>query len=754
VVPITIPAVPGAPPPLPADLVATVNVGPNRTVSSAGVADVVPVLDQTGAVVAYTIEFVFNQSLTSACTCSNGNNGNQYGHANGNNGNNGDNGRGQGNGNAATLTATGTDDLQLTVTVEDLKFHTAFTQNAVFAIPGLDISLESLPPYRARVSITVATGSRVRAVRALAYAEPSSSGVSFAARTDPTADCRYDPANVSCGCGPVDLVAASPDIAAVAANATNTTANKTTLVFDIFAETPGYFSRDLPVRLHITSDNAPANEVVIRLTRNAPLTSGILVSAPGLAPMTPVPAVPGGSPGNVPNASTTTAVPVVTLPPETQPPELAQSFARGIFQPGGACGAAVNFLALTIILLLIAMALRVVATVVLRRRAGHRADDIRTHDTGAVRSLACSHLFVGLVVPCHHFCGPAHTSMFAVHVLAVFAVGAGMLNAFPDIVSSSGSFSAAVTAATLAAFVATVLQAIIAVPFGMYRAIDTRTFGAGAYGTAAAGDGQKDLRSYGVKGNSAVGISESTADAVDALDFDEPVGPMTAAAAAAEPGFDDLDAAYSTSPRSAGAAGNSSPSDDDVVLAIEPKAEDTGAAPAAIPETSTRPCTADDSKSGTGSSAAGTRSLNDTKSLRAAGASCTVRDPTTCVVIHSRNFTIVGHVASVVLSVLLALWTAASIAPWCAPEYAAFGWLLLYAALFDATAAQGAVVGGTYVWRWLNTDEDDALDDDDDNDGDCKEPTGGDAGTPAAKERVVHTLHPIHGQWRYVGPLL
>ena len=86
-------------------------------------------------------------------------------------------------------------------------------------------------------------------------------------------------------------------------------------------------------------------------------------------------------------------------------------------------------------------------------------------------------------------------------------------------------------------------------------------------------------------------------------------------------------------------------------------------------------------------------------------------------------------------------------APWCAPEHATFLRVLLFAIVIDAVPMQTGVALIAVTESWVNADDADtdssAADDSDD-----EHPT---RTASLCCGGLQVDLHPVHGQWRYVG---
>ena len=137
--------------------------------------------------------------------------------------------------------------------------------------------------------------------------------------------------------------------------------------------------------------------------------------------------------------------------------------------------------------------------------------------------------------------------------------------------------------------------------------------------------------------------------------------------------------------------------------------------------------------------------------------------PRNYVVVHAVFYTAVGALACLLLTLALVTFTANATAPWCAYEMSVFRDVMLAAAIADVLAAQPLIIALTFVWRWLQTenDDDDDIGDDAVNQGrrhadfdeEYDQETGAAATSPGCGQgQVAHELHPIDGQWRLVGP--
>jgi hypothetical protein len=224
-----------------------------------------------------------------------------------------------------------------------------------------------------------------------------------------------------------------------------------------------------------------------------------------MATRSPTPATSAATPE--PNSTTALVVDLTT----TAAPDFQQAVLRGIFSfSGSGCrSAAVSFLAVTFVAFLAILVLRGCVTLYQRRKGGkHPQDVIRTYDTAAWRALLVNHMYVGVIVPCHHYCGPIHAVLFLVHVLSLYLFASAMQNIYP----AAGS----ATHGAAAALVSLVIQPVFNVLFTMYRTKDRRAH----IGASVQGYAPQDLTQFGVARPTFIGVSDGTVKALDELAFD------------------------------------------------------------------------------------------------------------------------------------------------------------------------------------------------------------------------------------------
>jgi hypothetical protein len=135
--------------------------------------------------------------------------------------------------------------------------------------------------------------------------------------------------------------------------------------------------------------------------------------------------------------------------------------------------------------------------------------------------------------------------------------------------------------------------------------------------------------------------------------------------------------------------------------------------------------------------------------------SCAERCRLDCVVVDSTAYTVAGFVCCAVGALGLVSHVAVETAPWCAAELSAFRDVMLVALAVDVAGVQPLIAGLVHAWRWVSHEA--AEEDDDADDASSGEDEGERRAATSARGAgcltVPHELHPIAGQWRYVGPL-
>jgi sugar lactone lactonase YvrE len=429
--------------------------------------------------------------------------------------------------------------------------------------------------YRAHITVTCSVPTT--AVHVIAYTDPAAAVRSYTTLSTSPA-CQNVAANQSVTCTRATLA---------------TTASWT---FHLYAKAPSYFRGTVPVRLHITGAAAAGQEVSVVLERAA--SNPAATGAP-----TPYPDGSGESLNQ-------------------------DASARGVFSLDGGCTVPkLPLLIITLVVFIAALAIRVVVLFV-----GRRAP-IPLESGGGVSEivgLAPQHVWIGAAMPCHADCGPIHTVLLFVHVLAIMAVASGLLTAFP---ASSTDNTFSIAFAVAAAFAAAALRPVTALLFDMHRVVDQRLWHVGRDRRPHA----CDLDPHGVGID--VGVSRATLASIHAVPFQD------------ESGEDDC-----------GAAGK------------------------------------------------------DETELMA-----------TSVTVKLGRFRLAGFAACAFVSVALMLAVLASTAPWCGTRVAVYEQTLLAALCLDVIIVQPVYVLFVWLWRWMVSEEEDG--------------------------RAVHTVHPIDGQRRVVGPL-
>jgi hypothetical protein len=407
------------------------------------------------------------------------------------------------------------------------------------------------------------------------------------------------------------------------------------------------------------------------------------------------------------------------------------------------------------------LAFRLVMMFRARRKLGDEAVDAIASVVAAARALAARHVYLSALLPCHAFCGPLHAVSAFVHVIAIFYAAATILNTFPALTNSDGVRGEAIVAAG-ATIVASAISAVLGVPLRMYALNDARR----AEADASEGYIPTDLAKYGVgKCDDLVGVSAKTLDASDAVLWtadEKDTQPATAMgifdiegpesntlqAAATECNFAELNemiecsamnAAFDDSDDSdekgAAASASATPHNDDGVDAFfgegtfgkpQPLADEDSYTPSAVTESGSA-----------GESASST-----------AGA----RHPQTHVVVDCRSYRAIGLGSAAVLGGLCLVLFIDAASGWCQPERARFNTALGMGVAMDVLAIQPALGLLALAFEWLADDSaDEDEQDDDDEAGLTAEEIAQRKAPWYAKRRFE--LHPVHGQWRFVGLL-
>jgi hypothetical protein len=333
-----------------------------------------------------------------------------------------------------TLTAAAA--FNATIVAVNAALHTNYTVTTMYTAPGLSVSVTLADGYKATVAVAASGTAAVAAVQLLAYTDTISS-VGFATQSA-TAGCTTAAANRSVACNRAAGVTAASALTAA-----------------LSVKAPGYFRRDVVVRLHVTSGNAPGIEARLRLQRTVAATASVFFDRAG-STLSPV-----GSAG--------TDSPAATPAPAEQALS-SDAAARGVFSLTGGC--AIPKLPVVWLVLLAALLL---VTAHLLHRAATRAQPIHAiavFDVPQLAGLLSQHAWVGAVAPCHSRCGATHAAQLLVHVLTMAAVAAALLVPYFELADADASALAVFAAAATLAAAAT--RAFTGVPFGMYRIADDR----------------------------------------------------------------------------------------------------------------------------------------------------------------------------------------------------------------------------------------------------------------------------------------
>jgi len=681
------------------------------------------------------------------------------------------------------VTPVGPGTVTLVVTVRDPARLTVSRDTRTFVVPAIAASVASSGRYRARIRLWAARAAVVRNVRLLAYTDRELSVRPFPVRSTSSA-CVFDATNVSCACARSELLPRLPESTASRrqqslAVSSNATTSDGPWDLEIFAPSaPGYFTGRIVAWVHVRSSNAPAFHLAVELTPDnatrialpTPATSnaganrtasgdasgGSLGGGLVLAPPT---AAPGPAPGRGPVgvAPNGTAAPTPTT---AAPPALGQALVRGIFGYTSSCdGTKINFLAATLLAFAILLVLRLVVTFVLRRREAAEADRHVTTNVPALPALLRVHLYAGAAVPCHHYCGPAHTVQLLAHALSLYAIAAAFVNAYPELASDA---KGTVALGALTALVAAIGQPVVALPFTLYRVVDTRREPL----PQSAPYAPHDLERMTARRPKMVGVGVSTLTALDAVAYDRGIdghlggvqdieAPHGEGTAIDEWAFDPI-AAYGDD-----GGDGARPSSVNAKAAVDMSPYSATLVPKRPLSSDSQGPTEEDGDAeqtpvahGIGTSSSDDHhsvttviesSTQDTGTAPVEPRTCKTRDVQTCVVVDSFTFSAVGYAFAVFFGIALAMTVASATAAWCAAEMALFRDVVLIAAAADIIGVQALVMGATAAWRWLTSEEDP-------NDGDSASDED-DETAVSPRRRTTHELHPIDGQWRYVGAL-
>jgi hypothetical protein len=722
--------VPGNPPSYAKDLIAIITLpGDPATHTSNGVQQQVPVVDPaTGEIVGYWVYFTFPGPLvdltdTDASTT----------------------------GSNATI-VTGSAIAPVIVTVTDAAKHTSTTTSTNYTVPTYTIRIVALPPYRCRLTMKVITGRGIVDLRLLAYTDAALSLRPYAPRSD-SDGCKYDAVNVSTTCNRALLSrTASVSVPSLfrRRQEDSATAN-TTWSVDLFAAVPNYATSGVFVRAHVRASNADWKELVLRLTRD-PSDSGVLVEAPlgpngGLAPV-PTEYITSDL---TPSPTSDTAPSPSKEPLKSPLVSFGGAIVRSVFRlDSTSCDSSrVGFIPATLLFFVCGVIpLHVIIAKMRHRGDLHPEDRVRTVGVRSATSFASQHLYVGLLMPCHGFCGPVHAVLLAVHVFSIFLFATTLQELQRGVALDGWRGASAHGAAT--AVLVVLLQPVFNVAFSMYTVTDKRTY---AVRTCSNVYAPTDLEVFGIARKSHVGLSDDTLHAIGAIAFDKEnhavdVSDSISSLSAPDELTHDLrQSDVAASPATGSTAALNSASDrglppqqaQDLPSCLHeggpphspaspsnlvtPRSRCDANADATTPSSPAEASPAPLSDSGTI-----TASLNSESSdpHRCDQPRVTCRDPRACIVVNARRYTVLGFLLCVASVVVMVLIVSQNTARWCDAHFAAMWRVVTMCLIFDTMALQPLYVALYVCWRWLRTED----------------------GDP-----VAHELHPIHGQWRHEGKL-
>jgi hypothetical protein len=618
----------------------------------------------------------------------------------------------------AVILTGGNPTVTIVVVIEDPKAHTQITFNVEYTLVTYSVRLRPMTPYQAEVTVRLASGPSLDQPTVLAYTDAVASVRAYPTRSS-DASCWFNSGNVSTHCNVSSIVPAAAaarrqDLVAVGSWG-----------FTLTSSPPSYVTSDMIVRLHITTSNADWKTLTIRLSKDAS-TLGVVVSAPVSGPSTS----PDGTTQAPPAVPTppTTASPVADLVDPTTEPSFGSAVSRGIFSlVEGGCRPALNILSFTLFVYVLVLMGRGVHTVWMRRRASEPEDRIVTYGVPAWRSLLTNHVYAGVIVPCHHYCGPIHTTQFLVHILSLYTLCSALLASYHDVVtSSSGSYF---SIALVCVIGAAVMQPIFNFPYTLYALVDRRTLRA----KESSNYGPQDLTSFGTWRQEFVGVTAATVKTSSEIGYVEDGAEDLAAMRRFQAQYtEQAGGQRSRSQRKAPKSCEGDDSEGD---------EPTDTTIASLPTLAAHTSASKDTNSHELSDSCGSANADDSldgviETDVPEGRSCGRRDPRTCVIVNANMYVLAGHVLNGLAAFGFAVSTASNTGAWCTAEFEQFYALFGAAVLLDLVALQPLLLALTWAWRWL-VDEG---------------PSSSEEGEEDAL--IVHELHPIHGQWRFEGPLL
>jgi hypothetical protein len=665
------------------------------------------------------------------------------------------------------------------VVITDPVRHTRSALRTVYAIPTYSIFVEARPPFGLRLYVSVEHGLSASNVTLLVYPDEGLSQRAYAVRSPNTTACVYVAENVTTVCRTARIgVSAATPVAPVATTG-GAAVLQATWVIDLLATPESYFSGDVVARVHVRGADIEGREVVLRLSPTQPTSSPVVVASTGpggtplepyrhpksgvpstapdgspispkLDPSQPPPSAPGGAPGSV----------IATTNP-ADVPRNGQSFGtavlRGVFAltPSDDCtGNAVQPVSLIILLFIVAAIGRTAYSLYRRRTVAQAEDQTRTEDAPTAAALLRDHAYIGAVWPCHHFCGVTHAAQLFVHVLMLYLACALLLASQESLVYSTaaGAATSADSAwlALLAALVVALLQPVFTAPYSLNRVIDERPVVGMLCGSVA---DKQDLTKFGFARHAFVGVSRRTDHGIDRITYEACGAEYTTSMAAlaltlrertapaplsppnesfsstsnAMPPAENLD--EPTTARAVTAAGGQlrAASLDKTTDTPSPNHnEENGAAPTAAPANDATASSTHDSHADT------------VTAMRLAGVACSHRNAAECVQVEYALYQWLGHLVCAVGAIACVLSIADVTGSWCEAHYNAHWPIFGIAIALDVSLAQPLFMMGVLLWRWLLYTED-------------EDPDHQTAPEHRCLAHVRLDLHPIHGQWRFVG---
>lgn len=597
---------------------------------------------------------------------------------------------------------------------------TTRTITIVRTVPQLQVRMRRTARFSGDIEVSVITPAVARDVFVRLWAVDPPVPVSLKSRDS---RCTWNPTTFTMQCALADMDGrTNPNTA----NSNGSTAVTTALrrsahlaadavtgvyLIGFEADIASYFSQPLTIRAEAEALNALPTASSVRI---APVDRDPADNSFDSAPEPPGGALGGDLSDPLLLGTPAPDEPVVAT---TAPRDPSMSTAlRSIFQPDGCLGR-VNFLFVTCVVYAALLLVRQLYHMIRRRRDG-RIGMLRipTHNVGKWTALLPLHAWIAVVAPHHHHSAMLQLTITFVHVLAFYAFGSTLYNAFG--VTFADPIARALALGGFTAMLATAVQPLSHFMYMMHFVEDKRreALSGGLYRVAGmfVTTHEHEMAAFGFRHVERIAVSGATMSALNELSSADPaamaMSPVMLPPAAADPSF------VAQPPLNDCAV-----FDEAELVVVEHRDSelfvDSDKTPAAFDPAPASTAVELSTQSPPLGSVQAPREIADLSGQRRF-------DPATHVKVISGKHRRTAHLINFVMALIFGVWTVLNTRSWCRTEAAHFLQICVAALVVDAVLVQPLFIATTCMYRWMAKDDEGPM---------------------------VFDTYPIDGQLRFIG---